>query len=218
MRMHPEGWRFVLPLLVVGVVAGSWWHPALVLCGLGPALFVVWFFRDPHRTDPADDPAAIVAPADGRVCAIVENATLPPGTERDDDEQAAAWTRVSIFMTVLNVHVNRAPIAGRMVARVYRHGRFFNASLDKASEQNEQLALRLHPAATPDGPATADVVMVQIAGLVARRIVSFVGLDVQVSRGQRVGLIRFGSRVDVYLPAGVDPQIAMATGPWRAKP
>jgi phosphatidylserine decarboxylase len=195
---HPiiarEGWPFlaaaVAVALLVGVFAGGWWSAPLWL----GALFVLQFFRDPPRDVP-DDPRAVVAPADGRIVAVEK--ARDPWLERDA-------LKISVFMNVFNVHSNRSPVDGTVRERWYRPGRFVNAALDKASLENERNALALR---TPGG---ADVTCVQIAGLVARRILCYVNAGASLHRGQRFGFIRFGSRVDLYLP--VDAQAVAALG------
>ena len=158
-------------------------------------LWCVYFFRDPARVTPIRD-GIVVAPADGRVSRIV-NALAPKELELGE----RPLPRVSIFMSVFDCHVNRSPLAGKIERMIYRHGAFLNADLDKASEDNERNCLLI---ATDGGR----VGVVQIAGLVARRIVCFVRQGASVGIGERIGLIRFGSRVDVYLPEGVRPLVA----------
>ena len=156
-------------------------------------LFIAWFFRDPARPTP---PAGFgLSPADGRVI-IIEDVQDNPYTQ-------APAKKVSIFMNIFNVHVNRIPLDGRLLSQTYYPGKFLNASLDKASEHNERNALILE---TAEGP----VAVVQIAGLIARRIVSWVGEGESLNRGQRFGLIRFGSRLDLYLPP--DSEIMVTVG------
>jgi phosphatidylserine decarboxylase len=149
------------------------------------ALLVFWFFRDPRRTIPAE-PKAVVSPADGRVVKILE-------MEENEFLKAKA-VRISIFLNIFNVHVNRVPVTGRIRRLAYRPGKFLAAQSHKASEENEQNTILIE---TPDG---ARLLFVQIAGLIARRIVCWIGEGDLVERGQRFGLIRFGSRMDVYLP------------------
>ena len=157
-------------------------------------LFILQFFRDPAREVPAD-PEAVLSPADGRVVAVEK--ARDPWLERDA-------LKISVFMNVFNVHSNRAPVEGTVRQRWYHAGRFLNAALDKASLENESNALWLR---TRSG---ADVTCVQIAGLIARRILCYVEAGAQLSRGERFGFIRFGSRVDLYLPA--DAQAVAAIG------
>lgn len=161
---------------------------------------VFLFFRDPERYPPEDDPGALLSPADGRVC-LVRRIPLPPQIECDSTRAAGPVWCVSVFMSVMNVHVNRAPAEARIAKRAYVPGKFVNASLDKASEDNERC---LYLMETPRGQFFG---VVQIAGLVARRIVSFAGEGTGLKRGERFGLIRFGSRLDVYLPPGVTPEV-----------
>ncbi len=180
-----EGWVHIAlaagAALLVHLLAGWAWALPVWLV----ALFVVQFFRDPPRTIPADA-GAVVAPADGRVI-VVANV-------QDPYLQRPAL-KISIFMNVFNVHSNRCPIAGKVMQRWYHAGSFLNAALDKASEHNERNALWLR------GDAGADVVCVQVAGLIARRILCYAGTGDRLERGQRYGFIRFGSRLDLFLPA-----------------
>ncbi len=192
--MHPEGRRFVAIFAGASVLLGLLWAP-LGLIGAGLTVWCYYFFRDPPRVTPARA-GLIVSPADGIVSMIVP--AVPPAELGLGPE---ARIRVSIFMNVFNCHVNRAPIGGRVTAVAYRKGRFLNAALDKASTDNERNALAI---AMPDGRTLA---VVQIAGLVARRILCTVTSGQTVATGERFGLIRFGSRLDVYLPAGVAPLV-----------
>ncbi|HUJ45513.1 MAG TPA: phosphatidylserine decarboxylase [Rhizomicrobium sp.] len=187
--IHPQGWPFIVPAVLVNailVAAFGWWG----LIALPVTLWVISFFRDPERQTPSG-PGLIISPADGILLPVVE---APPPPELDMGPEPR--TRLSIFMTFFHVHVNRAPEAGTVEGLAYRPGKFFNASFDKASEHNERMAIRLKLA---DG---RDLVVVQIAGLVARRIFCALSRGQMVCRGERIGLIRFGSRVDVYLPPG----------------
>ena len=190
--MHPEGRRFVLFAALLAAVAGGF-CPPLLFPGLLLAYGVYLFFRDPERVPP-DSPRAVVSPADGTVCLLMQ---VPIPAELDAGDRPV-W-RVSVFMSVLDVHVNRAPADGTVVKKHYIPGKFLNASLDKASADNERM---LYLMRTEDGQTLA---FVQIAGLIARRIVSFVKEGAALAQGERFGLIRFGSRVDVYLPPGVEP-------------
>ena len=194
--MHPEGFRFlpVFGLFALGLF--FLWEP-LGWIGLGLTVWCYYFFRDPRRAVPQAE-GLIVSPADG-VVSLIEEA-VPPA---ELGMEPVALTRVSVFMSVFNCHVNRAPIAGRVLAVAYRPGRFFNASLDKASDLNERNGLCLELA---DGRRLA---VVQIAGLVARRILCWTRKDQHLRTGERFGLIRFGSRLDVYLPPGVVPLVAI---------
>jgi len=187
-----EGYIFILPLAVLtGIFWTLSWLWAVGLFG-GLFLFVTWFFRDPERNIP-EDPNAIVSPGDGKVVEIIQ--------EKDPllDE---AYTRVSIFLNVFNVHVNRVPIAGRIQATRYNPGKFLNAASHKASLDNEQSAILLN-----NGRVT--ILVKQIAGLIARRIVCWAKEGDEYQRGQRYGLIRFGSRMDVFLPEGTDIKVAI---------
>jgi phosphatidylserine decarboxylase len=194
--MHPEGYKFVAAFAVVTALLFWIWDP-LGWLGLGLTVWCYYFFRDPKRSVP-ENAGLLVSPADGAV-SLIERAVPPAELGMGPD----ALVRVSVFMSVFNCHVNRAPIAGRVTAVAYRAGKFFNASLDKASEENERNALAIE---LPDGRKIA---VVQIAGLVARRIVCWKKPGDGVRTGERFGLIRFGSRLDVYLPEGVHPQVAL---------
>jgi phosphatidylserine decarboxylase len=195
---HPliarEGWPFLAAALaaaaLVAWLAGPWWSAPLWLA----ALFVLQFFRDPPRDVP-DDARAVVSPADGRIVAVER--ARDPWLERDA-------LKISVFMNVFNVHSNRSPVDGTVQKIWYRAGRFLNAALDKASLDNERNALWLR---TRSG---ADVTCVQVAGLIARRILCYVSAGAGLQRGERFGFIRFGSRVDVYLP--LDAQAVAAIG------
>src|SRR5579863_553781 len=187
--IHPEGYPFIGGFALASLILFWLWAPL----GWVLTLATVWcayFFRDPPRVTPVRD-GIVVAPADGRVSQIV-NAVPPP----ELDLGAQPLPRISIFMSVFDCHINRSPVAGRIERIVYRAGKFLSADLDKASEDNERNALVI---ATAIGQRLA---VIQIAGLVARRIVPFARQGETVSAGQRIGMIRFGSRVDVYLPAG----------------
>jgi phosphatidylserine decarboxylase len=194
--MHPEGWKFVAIFGAVTVVLFWIWDP-LGWLGLGLTVWCYYFFRDPKRAVP-QNAGLLVSPADG-VVSLIERAVPPPELGMGPE----ALIRVSVFMSVFNCHVNRAPIAGKITAVAYRPGTFVNASLDKASTDNERNALAIEMA---DGRKIA---VVQIAGLVARRIMCWKKPGDLVRTGERFGLIRFGSRLDVYLPEGVQPQVAL---------
>lgn len=192
--VHRQGWPFVAAFLVAAVLLGLLWEPLFWL-GLILTLWCAYFFRDPERVTPqAED--IVVSPADGRVSLVgpvVPPAELMLGAE--------PLLRISIFMNVFDCHINRAPVRGRVERIVYREGKFLNAELDKASEDNERSSMVL---AGPRG----EIGVVQIAGAVARRIVPFAAAGDQLQAGERFGLIRFGSRLDVYLPAGFSPRVA----------
>ena len=192
--IHRAGWPFIGIALAAAVLLGLLWEPLFWL-GLIAAAYCAYFFRNPPRVTPTRV-GLVVAPADGMV-QPVRRAVPPPELELGDQP----LTRVSIFLNVFNVHINRVPVDGTITALAYRPGKFVNAALDKASEDNERMALKV---TTYDG---VDVGFVQIAGLVARRIVCTVKLDEPVRAGQVFGLIRFGSRLDIYLPEGVAPLV-----------
>ena len=202
---HPliarEGWPFLGIALAASVLvawlAGWWWSIPLWLA----TLFVLQFFRDPPREVP-EDPRAVVAPADGRIVAVEK--ARDPWLERDA-------LKISVFMNVFNVHSNRAPVDGTVKQVWYRAGRFLNAALDKASLDNERNALWLR---RRDG---ADVTCVQVAGLIARRILCYVSAGAELARGERFGFIRFGSRVDVYLPLDAQPVAAIGDKVYAAE-
>jgi phosphatidylserine decarboxylase len=188
--VHKAGWPFVGGFFAVAIVLGFVWKPLFWL-GLAATGWCAYFFRDPPRVSP-DDPALVLSPADGIVSAI--RPRVPPPELGLGDRPLPC---VSVFLNVFDVHVNRTPVAGRVLKRAYHAGKFLNAALDKASEDNERQSFRI---VTPTGHVVG---LVQIAGLVARRIVGFVGEGEELHAGQRIGLIRFGSRCDVYLPTGI---------------
>jgi phosphatidylserine decarboxylase len=192
--LHPDGWKFVGIAALATLVLLVLWRPA-GWAALIVTAWVAYFFRDPWRVTPTRG-GLIVSPADGTVVSL---AAAPPPPELG--MAAEPLTRIGIFLNIFDVHVNRVPIGGRVAALRYTKGRFVNASFDKASEHNERMAIRLVP---PDGP---EIAFVQIAGLVARRIVCDLIEGQRVATGQRMGLIRFGSRVDVYLPPAYVPLV-----------
>lgn len=194
--MHPEGRKFVGIFGAVTVGLFMIWF-MLGLIGLGLTIWCYYFFRDPVRFTPTGE-GLIISPADG-IVSLIEKA-VPPAELGMSDQPL---TRVSVFMSVFNCHVNRAPIEGKITQIAYRPGKFFNASLDKASADNERNSLCIEMA---DGRQLA---VVQIAGLVARRIVCFTQIGDSLRTGERFGLIRFGSRLDVYLPDGVEPMVSL---------
>jgi phosphatidylserine decarboxylase len=196
MPMHREGRRFVAIFAVVTLGLFLLWEP-LGWIGVGLTVWCYYFFRDPARVTPLR-PGLVVSPADG-VVSLLAPAVPPPELGLGD----APLTRISVFMSVFNCHVNRAPVAGTVRTVAYRPGKFLNASLDKASEDNERNGLVIDMA---DGRALG---VVQIAGLVARRIVCFTAEGRSLATGERFGLIRFGSRLDVYLPDGVAPLVTV---------
>jgi phosphatidylserine decarboxylase len=191
---HPAGRPFILgclAIMAIGLFISLW----LTLVGLVAGLFCLFFFRDPPRVPPARA-GAILAPADGQVVSVAPGA--PPAELGLGP--AIRW-RISIFLSVLNVHVNRVPIDGTVTRIAYRHGAFLNASLDKASEANERNAIAFR---LSDG---RELVVVQIAGLIARRILCSLREGDAVHGGDRLGIIRFGSRTDLYLPEGIQPLV-----------
>jgi phosphatidylserine decarboxylase len=201
---HPliarEGWpflgiAFVLSLLILFFAGWGWSLPFWLA-----TLFVLQFFRDPPREVP-DEPRALVSPADGRI--VFVGRAHDPYLKRDA-------LKISVFMNVFNVHSNRSPVDGTVKEKWYFPGAFVNAALDKASLENERAALWLR---TRDGE---DVTCVQVAGLIARRILCYVGPGAELERGQRYGFIRFGSRVDVYLPLGAEPKAAIGDKVYAA--
>jgi phosphatidylserine decarboxylase len=199
--VHPDGRKFVVISGAIALVFALCAWETLAWPMLGVTIWVAAFFRDPIRTTPRT-PGLIIAPADGLVTMIV---TVPPPRELEgpDGLGTEPMTRVSIFMSVFDVHINRSPIAGTIKRVVYISGKFLNADLDKASEENERQHLLV------EGSDGTRIGFTQIAGLIARRIVPFVKPGDIVAGGQRIGLIRFGSRVDVYLPAGTGARIAL---------
>lgn len=194
---HPiiarEGWLFLVIAVVVATVF-SWlgWTVLAILAWVAAA-FILQFFRDPARTIPAD-PKAVLSPADGRIVKVEK--ARDPYLDRDA-------LKISVFMNVFNVHSNRSPVDGKVVNRWYHAGSFLNAALDKASLENERNALHLKTV------SDQDVTCVQVAGLVARRILCYVEPGASLGRGQRYGFIRFGSRVDVYLDPSARPKVAV---------
>ena len=197
--IHPEGRKFILISAAITLVFALLAWETLAWPMGGVTIWVAAFFRDPIRVTPDDD-RLVIAPADGLVTQIAMVAP-PRELAMDDALGTAPVTRVSIFMNVFDVHINRAPIAGTVIQRHYIAGAFLNADLDKASEDNERQHFLIERA---DG---VRIGFTQIAGLVARRIVAHVKPGDTVAAGQRIGLIRFGSRVDVYLPAGTTPRV-----------
>jgi phosphatidylserine decarboxylase len=191
--IHSEGYPFIGIFALASLILFWLWTP-LGWIATGLTIWCVLFFRDPPRVTPVRD-GLVISPADGRISMIV-NAVPPKELDLGD----RPLPRISVFMSVFNCHVNRSPVAGRIERIVYRAGKFLNADLDKASEDNERNSLVIATSAGRIG-------VVQIAGLVARRIVSFVKEGQAIGQGERFGLIRFGSRVDVYLPDGVKPLV-----------
>ena len=194
--INRAGWPFIGAAFVSSVALGFLWPPLFWLGFLATG-FCVYFFRDPPRVTPTRE-GLIVSPADGRL-EMIEQAAPPPELDMGDEP----LMRVSVFLNVFDVHVNRVPLGGVVTALSYRPGLFLNAALDKASEENERMSVRLE---SDDG---RQIAFVQIAGLVARRIKCDLKQGDKVTTGQVFGLIRFGSRMDVYLPQGVQPLVAL---------
>jgi len=192
--IHREGWKFSAISLFVSLILLVIW-PLLSFVSFLITFFILWFFRDPERNTPIAE-GKIISPADGKVCLI--DLSVPPEELQYGTEQ---MQRVCIFMNVFNVHVNRVPVKGEIKKIIYKEGSFFNASLDKASEKNERNSIII---TTENG---IEIIVVQIAGLIARRILSFVSNGDKLNSGERFGLIRFGSRVDVYLPKTFKPEV-----------
>lgn len=192
--IHPTGWPFIFLFSLVTLIFGYLWQPFL-LPGSFLSIWCVYFFRNPKRTTPIAN-HLVIAPADGRV--------LSTGVVQVPDDlplPAGKWRRISIFMNVFDVHVNRAPVAGKVIAVPYHEGTFLNASLDKASEKNERQSMILEMS------SGQQIGVVQIAGLIARRIILEAAIGDQLNVGQQYGIIRFGSRVDVWLPAATTVQV-----------
>ena len=194
--MHPEGRKFVAIFAVITALLWLVWEPLFWL-GVGMTVWCYYFFRDPVRSV-AQKSGLVLSPADGVVSLITK--TVPPPEMLLGGKPL---TRVSVFMNVFNCHVNRAPMAGEVIAITYHHGKFVNASLDKASEHNERNSI------TIEAMDESRIGVTQIAGLVARRIVCFTKVGSSLSVGERFGLIRFGSRLDVFLPEGIEPAVGL---------
>ena len=197
--LHPDGFKFVLAAALATVLLFLFWTPAGWAAAV-VTLWMVYFFRDPWRVTPTRE-GLLVSPADGIVTSVTP-ARPPPELEMGDVEVA----RIGIFLNIFDVHVTRAPVGGRVVALRYTKGRFVNASHEEASLNNERMAIRVAP---PEGP---EIAYVQIAGLVARRIVCDLREGQRIVTGQRMGIIRFGSRVDVYCPP---PYVTMVVAGQR---
>ena len=194
-KIHKEGFLFVGIFLIITLIL-SLIHSVLGYMGLILTGWCAYFFRDPDRVVPTQD-GLIVSPADGVVHTIVEDAETP----EEMDLPKGKWTRVSIFLNVFNVHVNRVPLGGKIIKSIYHPGKFLNASLDKASKDNERQSLVV------ETEGKNIIGFTQIAGLIARRIRCDIREGDAVKTGQRFGLIRFGSRCDIYLPSTLTPQI-----------
>ena len=195
-KIHKEGVIYILGMAGISILLSLIFSGVLLFFGL-LTLAVALFFRDPDRITPLGD-QWVVAPADGIVTAV-ETSTLPP----EVDGIEGTRTRISIFLSVLDVHVNRVPATGVIRQTHYHAGKFLSATLDKSSDENERQTVVME---TPEGKS---LIFVQIAGLIARRIVCDLNIDDSVQAGERFGIIRFGSRMDVYLPNGVTPQVVI---------
>ena len=187
--IHREGWKFATIFFLTSLLLLMVWLPFAII-GFLLTFFVVWFFRDPDRKTP-NIKNKIISPADGKIC-LIDKAKPPKELLMDSKDMF----RICVFMNVFNVHVNRSPVKGTIREIVYKKGQFLNASLDKASEKNERNSLIIE---TDDNK---EIIVTQIAGLIARRILSFVNDKDKIDIGEKFGLIRFGSRVDIYLPEG----------------
>jgi len=192
--IHPEGYPFIAAFFIGSLVLGWIWNP-LFWFGFVLTIWCIYFFRDPERVTPVGADL-VVSPADGRISAVGQ--AVPPEKLGLSQEE---MIRVSIFMDVFSCHINRIPVDGKIKSIVYSEGRFANAELDKASEHNERNGLIIHS-------AHGDFGVVQVAGLVARRIVCWAKTGDEVVAGKRFGLIRFGSRLDIYLPVGCKVQVS----------
>ena len=195
-NINKEGWKFFGIFFSITALLAMMWEP-LGWIGLVCTIWCYYFFRDPERITPEID-NVVVSPADG-IVQMITKVKAPEELELGEKE----FTRISIFMSVFNVHVNRAPAEGTITKAIYIPGKFLNATLDKASKDNERQLLLMN---TVSGK---DIIFVQIAGLIARRILCFAKPGDKYKAGQRFGLIRFGSRLDVYLPEGVEPQVCV---------
>jgi phosphatidylserine decarboxylase len=196
-RPHPAARPFLIGGAAVALLGSALLGSLLFWLGVAFTLFCLYFFRDPERVPPAR-PGLVLAPADGHVVSVMP---AKPPVELGMGEETR-W-RIAIFLSVLDVHVNRMPCDGTVTRIAYHHGKFLSANLDKASDENERNALALR---LPDG---RDIAVVQIAGLIARRILCDAKVGDAVQAGDRFGIIRFGSRTDIYLPAGVEPMVAV---------
>ena len=190
----PEGWPLIAVFVGVSALLTWLWLPLIVPCVV-LTVWCLWFFRDPDRRIPVEADA-MVSPADG-VIQMITTAEPPEGIDMDGDERQ----RITVYMNALNVHVNRAPFEGVVEKTVHAAGKFGHAAMDKASVLNERVSMRMR---LPDG---ATIAVVQIAGLIARRIVCRVSPGAELAKGERYGIIRFGSRVDIYLPPDAEPAV-----------
>ena len=185
--IHPEGWKFAFIFFVLSFFISLIYLP-IAFIGYLLTLFTVWFFRNPERNT-LKDPNYVISSADGKVC-LIDHATPPKEVQLGSNPML----RICVFMNVFNVHINRSPVEGKIDKIIYKKGSFFNASFNKASEKNERSSMII---SNTNG---TKLVVVQIAGLIARRILSFVSDNQYLNQGERYGLIRFGSSVDIYMP------------------
>jgi phosphatidylserine decarboxylase len=191
-----------IPFIGGGAIAAVVFFTFSTFLGIVALIFTVfclYFFRDPNRMVP-QRASLILAPADGLISAVVNDVSLPPELAGADDGR---YTRISTFLSVLDVHVQRSPVSGKIIRKVYSPGKFLNADLDKASEDNERCSLLI------ETPAAQKICCVQIAGLIARRIINDVREEDTIRAGARYGMIRFGSRLDVYIPEGISPLVVV---------
>ncbi len=198
-KPHPAGYPFIAISAGLTILGLLIWDPLGVLFLL-LTLFIIYFFRDPVRMVPQKE-GLVVAPADGRVVSVEQNVSLPDDLSETHD--AETYTKISIFLSVLDSHVNRIPVSGEVVQTFYYEGKFLNAELDKSSEENERASALI---AIPNGQYVG---FSQIAGLVARRIITTLEKHQKVETGERFGLIRFGSRMDVYVPKGISSLVCV---------
>ena len=185
--IHPEGWKFASIFFIVSLLISFIFLPLAAL-GFILTIFTLWFFRNPNRNTPKN-PNAVISSADGKVC-LIDQAVPPQEVQLGNNHML----RICVFMNVFNVHINRSPVEGKIDKIIYKEGSFLNASLDKASEKNERSSMVI---SNTNG---IQLVVVQMAGLIARRIMGFVTDNQYLDQGERYGLIRFGSRVDSYMP------------------
>lgn len=195
---HPAGIPFIGGGVIVALICFTF-SEFLGIVALVFAAFCLYFFRDPERVTPQKS-SLVVSAADGEISGIVSDVSLPSELAGGDDTR---YTRISTFLSVLDVHIQRAPVSGKIIRKVYSPGKFLNADLDKASEDNERCSLIIE---TSSGQK---ICVVQIAGLIARRIINDVREDQDIIAGKRFGIIRFGSRVDIYLPEGISPLVCV---------
>ena len=201
--VHPAGWPFIVGFAFAAIILSLLWD-VLGLIGLVLTIWCFYFFRDPKRMTPTRE-GLISSPACGHISHVTPNVALPKELD-DADNTNADYTRVSIFLNVFDVHVNRFPIAGKVKQVAYKAGAFVNAAFDKASEENERAAILFE---TEYKGKKHEMAVVQIAGWVARRILCDAKDGQDYKTGERFGIIRFGSRVDVYLPKGINPMVSV---------